>query len=710
MVNSPRQDDDEKKKGGLPKPIPGLLADADKMKDDLHENLEVKEYNVFDYYYETGFWQALAKDDRFGNITLGIISLNAVWIGVDSDHNTKPPPDTDLVFVVADQFFCIFFTFEWLTRFMAFAKKKSCLKDGWFKFDSALVFLMVLETWIMPIMGGSGGGMGNTSMLRLLRLLRLSRMARLMRSVPELLTLLKGMAAATRSVFSTLVLLIVFTYVFAIIFKQQTEGDEDLEWFFGTIPEAMWNLLLGGTLLDGVTDHLNLLRERNQMCCVVFLLWVLLSSFTILNMLIGVLCEVVSAVSDSEKEKALVSFAKSSFLTVLETIDKDGNGTLSEKEFETFVMHNNVKAPLDDLEVDRDNLMDLSDVIFSTKKPEKSANTEPGTPALTHALSGLTESTGTGEKRRSSLKMMEEPVERELKFGELLEMILDLRAGNPAMVGHIVDLRKHLRINQSEIKDFFMEVDSDVEEIKEKQDELEHGLKEEMRRLFEIHDLKTQDNIKHHFDKVMAHQQKIVSEMILPLTIGIRELQQQIACSHVVPIPLQESPFEPPAPPTNKKLEEMNPPGLNAICSSTDSNSTPERTGPRPAKNMASNGTFKTRHEDTVCVGCGNPIHNGMTPQDSLRHAATFDECRIDIGMDSVPCDSQIDGHTSLESIAAEGGCTCHHPGIKAVKSLAHTGQASLTTCQPGMNNIRASKTSSKGKSARQNWNGKNLA
>merc|ERR1719316_1402306 len=117
---------------------------------------------------------------------------------------------------------------------------------------------MIGETWIMPLAmpAGSGGGMGDASMLRLLRLLRLTRMARLFRSVPELLTLLKGMAAASRSVFSTLVLLILFTYVFAIIFKQQVEGDEVLEELYGTILEAMWNLLMVGTLLDNITSNL----------------------------------------------------------------------------------------------------------------------------------------------------------------------------------------------------------------------------------------------------------------------------------------------------------------------------------------------------------------------------------------------------------------------------------------------------------------------
>ena len=131
--------------------------------------------------------------------------------------------------------------------------------------------------------------------------------------------------------------------------------------------------------------------------------------------------------SEAEKEKMVVSFAKSKFLTVLERIDKDGSGAISEKEFETFVMDSDVKAPLDDLEVDRDNLIALADVIFSAsqnkeepKTPSQSQSTDcPGLPA-----------------RKSSLKNAPSEEDRELKFGELLEMILDLRASNPNNLVH----------------------------------------------------------------------------------------------------------------------------------------------------------------------------------------------------------------------------------------------------------------------------------
>merc|ERR1719473_2416768 len=100
---------------------------------------------------------------------------------------------------------------------------------------------MILETWIMPtVQAGSSTGLGDTALLKLLRLLRLSRMARLMRAVPELMIMVRGMVVATRSVSSTLMLLLLITYVFAIMFKVQIGDHPLMQDYFDSIPSAMW--------------------------------------------------------------------------------------------------------------------------------------------------------------------------------------------------------------------------------------------------------------------------------------------------------------------------------------------------------------------------------------------------------------------------------------------------------------------------------------
>merc|ERR1712178_472198 len=52
-----------------------------------------------------------------------------------------------------------------------------------------------------------------------------------------------------------------------------------------------------------------------------------------MNMLIGVLCEVVSAVGDAEKEETEISLLKGSVLLMLKRIDENQSGDISKDEF-----------------------------------------------------------------------------------------------------------------------------------------------------------------------------------------------------------------------------------------------------------------------------------------------------------------------------------------------------------------------------------------
>merc|ERR1719401_1154326 len=108
---------------------------------------------------------------------------------------------------------------------------------------------------MLLFLGHSSNNLGNVSLMqvaRLFRLTRMARMARLLRSIPELMIMIKGMAAACRSVFFTLCLLALLTYVFAIVFKQLTEGTQVGQAYFSTVLRAMYSLLLYGALLDNV--------------------------------------------------------------------------------------------------------------------------------------------------------------------------------------------------------------------------------------------------------------------------------------------------------------------------------------------------------------------------------------------------------------------------------------------------------------------------
>merc|ERR1711970_1154913 len=164
-----------------------------------------------------------------------------------------------------------------------------------------MVAMMVVETWLFTlliflVMPDSAGGGGNAGIMRLARLLRLSRMARmgkLLRVMPELMIMIKGMKAATRSVFFTLLLLIIIMYVFAIAFVQLADGTDVGLSHFEAVPESMFTLLIYGVLLDNV-GFLTKALGGEYVLASLFLLFILLAALTVMNMLVGVLCEVVS--------------------------------------------------------------------------------------------------------------------------------------------------------------------------------------------------------------------------------------------------------------------------------------------------------------------------------------------------------------------------------------------------------------------------------
>jgi len=381
-----------------------LFEERQSIKDSVRRAIEVKEYNVHDWYNDTRI-SAFARNPIFENVTLGVIALNSLWIAIDTDHNNAEVLITaDLCFQVMEHIFCSFFVFEWFVRFLSFEKTMNCRKDAWFVFDSFLVALMVLEDWIMSIYlistGETSSPIRNTSLLRLFRLLRMMRMfrmAKLMRAFPELLVLVKGIGVASRSVFFTLMLLMSVVYVFGIIFTQLTKDTDVGKAYFDTVPQSMYALLIRGTLPD-LTDFCNEMNAENIAYGALFLVFVLLASLTIMNMLVGILVEVVGVVAKTEKEESEAAFLKQQMLKLISSINEDGDDSVSRSEVQAIMEKPGAVRALHRIGVDVINLVDLIDFIFKDRE--------------------------------------------ELEFGEFMEVVLQLRGSNAATVKDVMDLRK----------------------------------------------------------------------------------------------------------------------------------------------------------------------------------------------------------------------------------------------------------------------------
>jgi len=132
--------------------------------------------------------------------------------------------------------------------------------------------------------------------------------------MPELLILVKGIVAATYSVFLTLSLLTIVTYVFGIAFRQLLDNTV-LEEMFPSVLATMHMLLLNGALVDNIGKIVDALGNISGFYVFLFYVYILIAATTLMNMLIGILCEVVSEVSKREREGLTVKYVQEKLTT-----------------------------------------------------------------------------------------------------------------------------------------------------------------------------------------------------------------------------------------------------------------------------------------------------------------------------------------------------------------------------------------------------------
>lgn len=276
-------------------------------------------------------------------------------------------------------------------------------------FDSVLVSLMVVETTVLAALTEAGvvdigDSLGKASILRLLRLLRLTRIGKLMAYIPEIMILIKGMVEGMRSVGLTMGLLLCVIYVVAIALVSIADGTDVGKTYFPTVPEAMYTLLIHGMVPDigGVMEEM----KQEWYIAVTFVVFVFFSTFTVLNMLIGILCEVVSSVKVVEQEQMDIEWLHFTLKKVMvEQIDQNHDGMVSKAEFLMMFDKPMAVDALTQMGFDVVSLVDCGDLLFGD------------------------ESTG----------------ERQLTFEEFIAVLLHSRSTQPATQKDIRELQKFIK-------------------------------------------------------------------------------------------------------------------------------------------------------------------------------------------------------------------------------------------------------------------------
>jgi len=164
----------------------------------------------------------------------------------------------------------------------------------------------------------------------------------------------------------------------------------------------MYSLLIHGTFLDNLAVICDSIRNESMICLVLLFVFILLAALTVMNMLIGVLCEVVSAVAATEKEDMLVSFVSDKLGSILKQLDENNDERISREEFLAILGSPDAARALDEVGVDPVGVVDYAEFIFDDSDGD------------------------------------------DLAFSEFMEVVLRLRGSNTATVKDIVDLRKFI--------------------------------------------------------------------------------------------------------------------------------------------------------------------------------------------------------------------------------------------------------------------------
>lgn len=268
-----------------------------------------------------------------------IIALNAVMLGVDIDVDLRFGGFTGpgaIVMYVLKNIFTILFIVELGLRIKADGLRYCITPIG--VFDTTIVSISVIDLWIFQ-----GGGMEGMSGMRAFRLFRLARVVRVLTVSKELSLLISGLASSISAVAWAFLLLFVMMYLGALFCALMigNSENEEVAGFFGSVFLCMLTHFKLATL-EGWPDISDAAMQESPVWGVYFILFILLTNMSLMNLVTGVICEKVMEKAQRDKfDKDAMEAEMMKFRTVLRTLfdmyDIDRSGFISFEEYKKMI-------------------------------------------------------------------------------------------------------------------------------------------------------------------------------------------------------------------------------------------------------------------------------------------------------------------------------------------------------------------------------------
>ena len=228
-----------------------------------------------------GRLQALLESRRFQRTITILIAINAVTLGLETSKTAMALAGD--VLVTLDRLILSVFVIELLAKIAVYRTRFH--RDPWNVFDSVVVGIA-----LMP-------ATGNLSVLRAMRILRVLR---LVSAVPSMRRVVSALLHAIPGMGSIVALLTLVFYVFSVMATKLFAASFP-DWF-GTVGESAYTLFQVMTLESWSMGIVRPVMEVYPMAWAFFLPFILITSFTVLNLFIGIIVDAMQSQHTADQD------------------------------------------------------------------------------------------------------------------------------------------------------------------------------------------------------------------------------------------------------------------------------------------------------------------------------------------------------------------------------------------------------------------------
>ena len=227
----------------------------------------------------------------FQGFILFIIVFNSVVMGIETISGL--PDKVVLVLGLFNNVCLWIFIIEMLLKFLAYGM--DYFKDPWNWFDMVIIGTSLISA--LPFMAA----LRAFRVLRALRSLKALRSMRLVSSIHHLQIILVAIVRSVPSILWTGLLMILIYYIFALI-GVNLFGQAFPDWF-GTVGKAMYTLFQVMTLESWSMGISRPVMEVYSAAWLYFVPFVLISSFIVMNVVVGIVVNSISEVTAEDTKK-----------------------------------------------------------------------------------------------------------------------------------------------------------------------------------------------------------------------------------------------------------------------------------------------------------------------------------------------------------------------------------------------------------------------